>query len=220
VFSFRINHLIELEDLLCCTGGKDVTVMDGYNILCQWCNESNIMGLRRKASGYLTRSRIRTHHKKNRPPLHQIPTEAMLNNPSTGMDVKSSQHIIKQDDFRLGVNRTSETNSRLLATTQCQTLLPYLSLIPGIEKLQIWFESALVKNLLVPLFIEVGMEDDVVLQSTSDVSRRKGLNTNLDSIIQNPCLLRSIGNTVLSRDVIPGIRCLRDEMHFTFKVHE
>jgi hypothetical protein len=163
MFIFNLDRLIKLEDLLCCAGGEDTTIMDGDDIFRQWCDESNIMSLWREMSKYLTRFRICTHHKKNRSVLHQIPTKAMFNDPSTGMDIEGSQHVIKQDDLRLGVNRTSETNSRFLTTTESQALLSYLCLIPAIEELQIRFKSALVKNLLVPPFIEFRMEDDIVL---------------------------------------------------------
>lgn len=113
------------------------------------------------------------------------------------MHVDSRQQIIKQENVRLGVERSCKGNTCLLATGQSGALLTDHRLIAVCEQLEIPLETGIVNHLLVFLLVVWLAEQDVVLHS----------------IVDDPRLLRDQTDSPVDRHPRTGQAFL--EFHFT-----
>jgi hypothetical protein len=134
------------------------------------------------------------------------------------ISLKSREDVIEEQDLCLGIDSTSQRETCLLTTRQCQSLLADLCFVPSVEEAQVTGKTALVDNLLIPLFVASRSKQDVFLRDT-DVDMKWNLApkyvTDLDCLILHPRFLGSIGNAAGSGQIEPRIRRCWDEMHLS-----
>ncbi len=74
------------------------------------------------------------YNKNDSTPTEQIALEAFVDDPASSVHIERSQHIVEEQYLGLRVHSARERDTRLLATTQCQTLLAHLGLVASLEK--------------------------------------------------------------------------------------
>lgn len=105
---------------------------------------------------------------------------------------------IKQYNIGLGVHGPRKRNSGLLPTAQSHTPLSDLGLVSVVEKLEVRLQTAVHKNLVIPIRVEDFAKEDVFL----------------DSLGHAPAFLGGIANSAFARKVEEGIFLLK-EMKFS-----
>lgn len=130
------------------------------------------------------------------------------------IDILQSGHcVIEKENAGFGIHSSGKSQSGFLTSTQCKALLPNLSLVSGSEQSQVPFQSTLLDNFFIAIFIIRRAKEDIVLWSIR--IRRRVLNfTHSDGFVEHPGFLCRICYPATARKIEPGVITQGSEMHF------
>lgn len=78
--------------------------------------------------------------------------------------LKGRQHVVKEDNFCLRINRSGKCDSSFLTTAQRESFFADFSLVSSMEEFEVMFQRALIQNLSIPSFVERRIKDNIILR--------------------------------------------------------